>query len=204
VFIVDEVTSGLRFGFPGGCSTLRVQPDIAVYAKALSNGFPFGVLVGRDEVMSAGEKSFISSSYWTDGIGPAAALATLGKAERIGAQSIVWSNGTVLQQGLRALAERYPGCRLTVGGLPPSTTLTFSLGPDSAKAHSVLVRRMKERGFLFSSPVYIMVAHTPDLIAELLGQLDFVLAEIAAAVDVGAISDLADATAAERGFARLA
>ncbi|MEJ1972440.1 MAG: aminotransferase class III-fold pyridoxal phosphate-dependent enzyme [Lacunisphaera sp.] len=79
VFVADEVTSGLRYGYPGALARLGIEPDLAVYAKAMSNGFPFGTVIGRDEIMQAADASFISSSYWTDGVGSAAALAVLEK-----------------------------------------------------------------------------------------------------------------------------
>src|SRR5690606_6651227 len=86
VFVVDEITSGLRYGFPGGLSKTGVEPDMVVYAKAMSNGFPFAAVIGREQVMNEAEDSFISSSYWTDGVGTAAALAVLKKMQRLNIQ----------------------------------------------------------------------------------------------------------------------
>ena len=62
VFVVDEITSGLRYGFPGALAKTGVEPDLVVYAKAMSNGFPFAAIVGREEVMDEADSSFISSS----------------------------------------------------------------------------------------------------------------------------------------------
>src|SRR5262249_18639084 len=85
-FMVDEVTSGWRFGFAGALTKIGVQPDVVVYAKAMSNGFPCAAIVGRGEVMDAANPSFISSSYWTDGVGPAASLACIRKMRDRGVQ----------------------------------------------------------------------------------------------------------------------
>src|SRR5690606_13332797 len=83
ILVIDEITSGLRYGFPGASARFGLEPDIAVYAKAMSNGIPFAAVIGRDSVMENAADCFISSSYWTDGIGPAAALALLEKMERL-------------------------------------------------------------------------------------------------------------------------
>jgi 4-aminobutyrate aminotransferase-like enzyme len=48
VFVVDEeVTSGLRYGFPGAMAT-RNRADLVVYAKAMSNGYPFGTVIDAE------------------------------------------------------------------------------------------------------------------------------------------------------------
>jgi glutamate-1-semialdehyde 2,1-aminomutase len=204
VFIVDEVTSGWRFGFPGACARLDVEPDIAVYAKAISNGVPCAAIVGRADVMDAAEPSFISSSYWTDGLGPAAALACIGKMQRTGTQAHVWSLGERLQSGLDALAERYPALKITVAGQPPSPSLAFALGPDNPAAKVLFIRRLLARGFLVSGQFYIMGTHNEfqvnsvlDALAEVLGELESLLAAGRLQAEAGAVKTYA-------GFGRLA
>ena len=128
VFVVDEVTAGWRYGFPGGCAKLGLEPDLAVYAKAMSNGIPCAAIVGCESVMDAANASFISSSYWTDGIGAAAALACIRKMRRTGAHSYVWSLGEKLQAGLRELSARFGSHEDLIGGQPPAPSLAFGLG----------------------------------------------------------------------------
>jgi glutamate-1-semialdehyde 2,1-aminomutase len=126
VFVLDEVTSGWRFGFPGAAPVLGIEPDIAVYAKAMSNGYPAGAIIGKNEVMEASNNSFISSSYWTDGVGTAASLACIGKMRREGVQKHVWSLGERLQAGLREVASRHPTLGLKIGGMPCAPSLGFA------------------------------------------------------------------------------
>ncbi|MDB6127026.1 MAG: kat [Verrucomicrobia bacterium] len=203
VFVVDEVTSGLRFGFPGALSRFGVEPDLVVYAKAMSNGFPFGVVIGRDDVMDRAGNSFISSSSWTDAIGPAAALAVLKKTQRLRANEVVWSKGEKIQAGLRTVAERFPACRFTVGGMPPALTTSFDLGAYSSLAQSLYVRKMRENGFIVSSYFYIMVAHEDEHINQLLEMVARVLGEIAEAIKAGRLAKESGAAQTQRGFARL-
>lgn len=204
VFIIDEVTSGLRYGFPGAHTRLGVEPDIAVYAKAMSNGFPFAAVVGREAVMDAADGSFISSSYWTDGVGPAAALAVLDKVQRLGVHDRVWALGTILQNGLKALCARHPACQLTIGGMPPTPTLAFGLGASAPQAQGLYVRKMRERGFLAASYHYVMLAHDEEKIAEFLAAADAVLDEISGLITAGKLAETSSAIRNQSGFARLA
>jgi len=204
VFVVDEVTSGLRYGHPGALTRLGVEPDVVVYAKAMSNGFPFGAVVGREPIMQAADGSFISSSYWTDGVGPAAALAVLEKVERLGVQKIIWERGEKLQNSLRSLATGHPACRLVVGGMPATPTMVFDLGADAPLAQTLYVRKMRERGFLVATYYYIMLAHDDTRIASMLSAADETMSEIAAIIERGTLAEESGVARGLRGFARLA
>jgi glutamate-1-semialdehyde 2,1-aminomutase len=203
VFVLDEVTSGWRFGFPGAAPRLGIEPDLAVYAKAMSNGVPCAAIVGREAVMDSADGSFISSSYWTDGLGPAAALACLGKMEREGVQAHVWQLGEHMQTGLREVATRHPSLRLAIGGMPCASSVAFQMGDDSAAAKALTIREMLRRGFLFSSQLYVMWPHTGAHTRDLLSALDESLAAVAAIHDRGALRAESGVAAAPTGFARL-
>lgn len=204
VFVLDEVTSGWRFGFPGAHTRLGFEPDIAVYAKAMSNGFPCAAVVGREGVMNAADHSFISSSYWTDAMGTAAALACLQKIERTEASAAIWETGTDFCKKLRELAEAHPACKLSVGGMPPSPSLAFGLGPEATAAKVLMIRGLARRRFLGSSQLYLMQSHTMDLQNQFLGALDDTLLEIEKEISRGTLTATSGAAAASNTFARLA
>jgi glutamate-1-semialdehyde 2,1-aminomutase len=203
VFIVDEVTSGLRYGFPGALSKIKVDPDIVVYAKAISNGIPFAAIIGRDEVMKESDSCFISSSYWTDGIGTAAALAVLEKVQRLEVQKIVWDRGIKLKKALKDLSAKYPSCKLSIGGMPATPTMHFQLGADTSAAEILFVRKMCQRGVLVSSIFYIMLAHEERHINYLLDSLESVLKEIEQVIVAGRISEEIGNINKHPGFDRL-
>ncbi len=201
IFILDEVTSGFRYGFPGAHTRLGVDPHIAVYAKALSNGIPCASVVGRADVMDAANASFISSSYWTDALGTAAALACVSKMEANGVYQEVWTKGEAFQERLRAVAAAHPSCQLTIGSMPCTSSLAFGLGERSAAAKTFLIRGLVEKGFLGSLQIYLMNAHTNAQINGYLQALDEVLADLENALDGDRLSrDGSSST----GFARLA
>jgi glutamate-1-semialdehyde 2,1-aminomutase len=193
VFVLDEVTSGWRFGFPGAARVLGIEPDIAVYAKAMSNGYPAGAIVGKTAVMDAANHSFISSSYWTDGVGTAAALACIQKMQREDVQNEVWSLGQQLHLGLQELASRYPALELKIGGMPCSPALAFA----NPAAKPLMIRHMLQRGFLMSSQLYVTWSHTKATLSSMLSAFDETLAILAA-------SPLeASPAMPQQGFARL-
>lgn len=192
VYVLDEVTSGWRFGFPGAAPGLGIEPDIAVYAKAISNGYPAGAIVGKDSVMDAANSSFISSSYWTDGVGTAASLACIDKMQREGVQQKVWQMGQHLQSGLRELAARHPSLELKIGGMPCAPSLAF--GNPAAKP--LMIRHMIQRGYLMSSQLYVTWSHMDEHLSGMLAALDEVLALMEQ-------TPLEPITGVQQGFARL-
>lgn len=192
VFVLDEVTSGWRFGFPGAAPMLGIEPDIAVYAKAMSNGYPAGAIVGKNEVMDASNNSFISSSYWTDGVGTAASLACIGKMRRERVQKHLWSLGERLQTGLSEVASRYPALGLKIGGMPCAPSIVFA----NSSAKPLMIRHMLQRGYLISSQLYVTWCHDDEKVAGMLAALDESLALVSQAT-------LDTAEAPQQGFARL-
>jgi glutamate-1-semialdehyde 2,1-aminomutase len=203
VFVIDEVTSGWRCGFPGASPALGVQPDLVVYAKAMSNGIPCAAIVGTDAVMEAATGSFISSSYWTDGLGPAATLACLEKMRALEVQPQIWRLGEFLQQRLRETAARHPSLELKIAGMPCAPSLAIQLGELSAAAKAVCIRRMLSRGFLFSTQLYVMWPHTEAMVNSMIAALDESLAEVARLHAEERLLAEAGPLPASTGFARL-
>ncbi len=82
VLIFDEVTTAFRMN-PGGLH-LRygVNPDMAVFAKSMANGYAMAAVIGVERIMQAAQSTFISSTNWTERVGPTAALATIKKYMR--------------------------------------------------------------------------------------------------------------------------
>ncbi|MFN0051039.1 MAG: aminotransferase class III-fold pyridoxal phosphate-dependent enzyme, partial [Planctomycetales bacterium] len=105
VLIFDEVSSGFRCGLQGAQGLVGVTPDMAVFAKSISNGYPMGLVVGRRDVMAPASRMFISSTYWSDAIGLAATLATLREIRRRNVPAQLARFGAQLQQRINAAAR---------------------------------------------------------------------------------------------------
>jgi glutamate-1-semialdehyde 2,1-aminomutase len=204
VFIVDEVSSGLRYGFPGVLSKMNIEPDVVVYAKAMSNGFPFGVVIGRDRIMRAADNSFISSSYWTDGVGTAAALAVLEKMQRLNIHEVLWARGLNFQKRLRDITAKFPSVQLVVGGMPVTPTLSFQCGDFAATVRKIFIGKMLDRGFLTSTSMYLLYAHQETHIDQFFQAMQSVLSEIEDDLNLGRIGNIKNDKGVQQGFARLA
>ncbi len=202
VLVVDEITSGLRYGYPGALSRYDMIPDLVVYAKAMGNGIPFAAVLGREEVMASADGSFISSSYWTDGIGTAAALAVLEKMEKENVSVAVWEKGELFQQALKNIAARYPAAGMVIGGMPASPTFTFT-NEQATAVKQLYISKMLEAGFLVSGIFYLMHAHQPRELSLFAERFEEVLSHIAKSIENGAVGRQ-DSTGFQHGFTRLA
>jgi glutamate-1-semialdehyde 2,1-aminomutase len=200
VFIFDEISSGLRMVTGGAHLTLGVQPDIAVFSKALGNGYPIGAVIGRGDVMDAAQRSFISSTCWTERVGPAAALATLRKHRSTNTGPHLMALGTAVQKGWTALAAKH-GLAVHVGGIPPLSHFSFDREPPLSKAY--FVQLMVDQGILASTIFYPMWAHRDEHVARYLDACDVAFAQVAEALTAGNIAARLRGAPAVSGFRRL-
>jgi len=147
VLIFDEVSTGFRFS-PGGVQpVLGVEPDIAVFAKSISNGYPMGAVVGRREVMEPAARMFISSTYWSDTIGLRAALTTLREIGRRNVPELLDQLGRTLQTLLNAVAEE-TGAPVRCEGVSVHPQLAFDIDDANLKRKlsTLYIQEMAKRG----------------------------------------------------------
>lgn len=202
VLIFDEITAGLRMCTGGLHLTLGVTPDVAVFGKALANGYAMAALIGTAAVMEAAQHSFISSTFWTERVGPVAALATLAKHARLDAGRCLDASGQRVQTGWQRAAES-AGLRITVGGLPPLATLTFADDEDRA-LKTLFVQEMLRRGYLTGGAFYATTAHDAEIIDRYLEHVAEVFTLLAVAQRSGDAASRLKGPPAHGGFRRLA
>lgn len=160
VLIFDEITAGFRINTGGSHMSLGVEPDIAVFAKAISNGFPMAAIIGRAGVMQAAQSSFISSTYWTERIGPTAALATIRKHQAKDVSSHLIRAGQRVKAAWQEAAAA-TGLEIEVSGMDPLAH--FALGCENAQAvRTLFTQLMLERGFLATNSFYATFAHQDE------------------------------------------
>jgi glutamate-1-semialdehyde aminotransferase len=162
VLVFDEITSGFRMHVGGLHRRLGVDPDICVFAKAMSNGFPMAAVIGRAAVMDAVERSFISSTYWSERIGPCAALATIKKLRELDVPSRLCAAGERMRAGWNERARRH-GLSIATKGIPPLPSFSFD-HPQPKMLSTLYTQLMLEQGYLASSAFYASYAHTDDVI----------------------------------------
>lgn len=202
IFIIDEISAGFRYNTGGAHLVFHTEtPDVAVFSKALGNGYPIAAVIGRADVMEAAQKTFISSTNWTERIGPVAAIATIQKHREVGAGRHLVHLGDRIQSGWKELADRH-GLSIQVGGMKPMSHFAFD-HPSSREMKAYFIELMLSRGFLASNLFYAMYAHRDEHVEGYLRAADEAFAEVARAVDGGDIMDKITGRPSNVGFARL-
>jgi glutamate-1-semialdehyde 2,1-aminomutase len=201
VLIFDECTSGFRETFGGLHKKYDVEPDIAMFGKALGNGYAITAVIGRREVMMIAQDTFISSTFWTERIGPTAALATLDVMEREKSWEIITKTGNYIADEWRKLSKKH-GLNIDVFGLP--ALICFGFNNSNAILYKTLItQEMLTRGFLAATSVYVSTAHTKEIIDLYLSALDEVFAMIAKCEDGLDVNTLLKGPVCHTGFQRL-
>jgi glutamate-1-semialdehyde 2,1-aminomutase len=201
VLILDEVTSGLRLNSGGAHLLYDLVPDIAVFAKAIGNGYPMAAIIGRGEIMEAAQSTFISSTYWTERIGPAAALATIRKHREHDVGTHLIRMGQMVKRGWQDAAGEV-GLDVHVGGLDPLAHFAIQVD-DAQTAHSLFTQLMLERGFLASKSFYATFAHNDENVGAYLEAATEVFSIIAKASQDKSLASQLRGPVAHSGFHRL-
>ena len=201
VLILDEITAGWRFALGGAHLRYGIEPDMAVFAKALGNGHPAAAIIGRRQVMEAAQDSFISSTYWTEGVGPTAALATIRKMQSSNVPQHLETIGSRFQKGLREVAKQAE-VNVQVDGHPGLTRIVFD-HPQAAALGTLLTVRMLAREILAGSGFYPSLAHTSEHVDRYLAAAGEVFSELAEAIQQNDIEERIGSPVRHSGFARL-
>jgi len=170
VLIFDECTSGFRETFGGLHKKFSVEPDMAIFGKALGNGYAIAAVIGRRNIMESAQSTFISSTFWTERIGPSAAVATLKVMERLKSWELITKTGCNMREGWRKMAASYD-LDIDFWGLP-------ALGGFTIKAENQLIyktlitQEMLKQGFLAGNSFYPCINHTPEILSSYFESLD--------------------------------
>ena len=199
--IFDEITTGFRMTTGGIHLLLGVDPDIAVFAKALANGYPMAAVIGRPEVMGAAQKTFISSTNWTERLGPAAALATIRKHQAEKVAEHLKQIGEMVQKGWEN-AARAVRLELSAYGLP--SLCEFGLkSPDQQLLKTLFTQEMLGRGYLACHQFKPSFAHRPEHVEHYLEDVQEVFSILESTSRQASPPLTSDAGIAHDGFYRM-
>jgi len=200
--IFDEITSGWRLTVGGAHLKLKVNPDICVFAKAISNGYPMAAIIGRKEIMDVMQDTFISSTYWTERIGPVAALATIRKIREKNVCLHLADVGKKVKEGWLSAAKKY-NLKIVVTGMDPLLHFSFQYS-NPLVLKTLFTQEMLKKGFLATTSFYASFAHKPDIVAKYLKAADSTFSFISKALKQGNSSKCLKGTVCHSGFKRLA
>ena len=201
VLVVDEISSGFRFLTGGAHLKFGIKPDMAVFSKALGNGYAIAAVIGKEEVMQAAQSTFISSTNWTERVGPVAALAMIDKHKRVNAGKHLVALGERVQNGWRNAAKRN-GLEIDVGGIQPLSHFSFD-DPLAPEIKAYFVQLMVEEGILASTSYYSMWAHTNENVDFYLKNVNMTFMEIKDKSDKSNIPSALQGEKSGVGFGRL-
>lgn len=164
VLIFDEIRSGFRVSLGGAQERYKITPDMALFGKAMANGYAISALVGKKEVMSVYEsKAFISSTFFPNSLEMMAALKTTEILKREKVCDVIWERGTKFLNDMQKIVEA-SGVDCQVSGIPPMPFITFNKGSDDKyKERRKLFYTEAIRRGLFIQPFhhwYICYRHT--------------------------------------------
>lgn len=201
VLVFDECTSGFRETFGGLYKKYGVEPDMTIYSKTMGNGYAICAVVGRKEIMDAAQGSWISSTFWTERIGPTAALATLAEMERTKSWEVITAKGLENKRRWQLLADKY-GLEIEQWGIPALAGYNFK-SRNHLAYKTFITQEMLKQGYLAGNSMYPCIAHTPEIIDDYFDKLDKIFAQIRDFEDGKDVMQALDGPICQSGFKRL-
>lgn len=202
VLVFDECTSGFRETYGGIFQKYGVEPDMTMFGKTIGNGYALTAVVGKRSVMEAAQKTFISSTFWTERIGPTAALKTLEVMYRIKSWDLITENGKKMQRGWQIIADENQ-IQIQISGIPSLSTYVIE-HPEALKFKTLITQEMLKKGFLASTNFYASIAQQEEHFLAYFSALNDVYRVIRKCMDLDLnIDTLLEGPICHSGFKRL-
>jgi len=202
LLIFDEITIGWRLCYGGAHLRFGVHPDIAVFAKALGSGYPIGAVIGTRAAMEGAHTSFISSTYWTESVGPTAALAALRKMKAIDIPAHAQHIGTMVMDLWREMGAKHGLPVVVPESFPGLAHFAFD-HPLANELKTLYTQLMLKRGFLAGTAIYPTLGHTEEIVGMFGEAMDAIFAELGKALSEGSVIARLEGPPAHEGFRRL-
>jgi glutamate-1-semialdehyde aminotransferase len=192
LLVFDEILTGFRFSMGGGQEYFDVTPDLAGFAKGISNGFPLSALAGREDVMRTmdDERFIFSQTYSGEAASLAAAKACIEEMRQQGdvQEHIIAQTTRVRNEYDEFAADHGLGDYTECVGLGPMASIEFhdEAGLEANLLESVFVQETHRRGVLSSGGRHLLsYSHTDEAVDEILSVYDEVLGTMAEWIEGG-------------------
>tara|TARA_B100000963_G_C22638361_1_gene678920 strand:+ start:6117 stop:7409 length:1293 start_codon:yes stop_codon:yes gene_type:complete len=178
IVIVDEITSGWRETLGGVYKKAGLNPDIVIYGKALGNGYPISAVIGKKKFMEKGNKTFISSTAWTERVGFVAALSTIDFIKKNKVFKNIKKKGKFILNSWISLAKKN-NLKITTNNFYSMPSFYFNYeNIDNEVLHTMFTKLMLEEKYLATNYMFISFAHTDEKINKYLKSCDKVFFKI--------------------------
>ncbi len=201
ILIFDECTTGFRQTYGGLHKLFKISPDMAIFGKTLGNGYAINAILGKERIMRSAEETFISSTFWTERIGPSAALKTLEEMERIKSWKIVTNKGNWLRKKWLDLAKKN-NLKIKLSGIPALSRFEI-LSNNFNKYRTLIAQEMYKKSILASNTIYVSTAHSKENFLKYFSSLKRVFEVIAKCEDGDIIDNYLDVPEIKKFFKRL-
>lgn len=201
ILIFDECTSGFRENFGGLHLKYGVEPDIAIFGKALGNGHAITAVIGKKKIMDYARDSFISSTFWTERSGPVAALKTLEIMEKTKPWKTIGKISSNIEMGWKRSAKKH-NLQIKFYGLPSIRSFEIK-SKYWLKYKTFISQEMLKKGFLAGNTIYLSVAHNNKIVQTYLKNLDKIFKIISNCEKNNNIDSLLESPVCHTGFKRL-
>ena len=201
VLIFDECTSGFRQTFGGLHKQYNVDPDIAVFGKTLGNGYAINAVIGREDIMQSAQSTFISSTFWTERIGPTAALKTLEVMEREKSWETISKIGKNVRNKWQSLADKH-SLEISHFGLDSLAGYTFKT-ENALEYKTYITQEMLKAGFLAGTALYACTEHNAETIDAYFDALEPIFRTLSDCENGKDINTLLEGPVCHGGFKRL-
>ncbi len=204
VLIFDEVSCGWRTRIGGIQEYTGVTPDMTVLAKAISNGYPMGAVVGKQDVMQAATPMFISSTYWSDTLGLRAALTTIRELKKRKVPEYLDQLGQKLKNQLNGVAEE-TGLPVRCVGLNVHPSLQFQVEDAGVKAKltTLFIQEMAKRGSHGYASFYTNASQGPAELDQTVNAAREVFPILRDGLERGKLDALLETQVAQDAFRRM-
>jgi len=203
LLIFDEVVTGFRLGMGGAQGYFGVKPDLTIFGKCVTGGYPMaGGVGGRKDVLMSfaagiggtGERAYVGGTLSANPLSCAAGYHAIEEMERTNAAVIAGKAGDRLTMGLQEIIQRLglpfvaynqgSICHLETSGV---MLLDFKNPLKLMKEIKSRKHMMEEMGAAYmasgvvtlaGSRMYTSMADTDEIIDEALNRFEYVLSSV--------------------------
>ena len=155
--IVDEITCGWRSNLGGLYKKIGLKPDIVIYGKALGNGYAISSIVGKRKYLKFANKSFISSTAWTERVGFCAALKTI-KILRKKNYKKIEKLSKIIKYDWEFYSKKH-GVSIVINNYSSIPSFQFQYGSKNDELYTIFTNLFLEQNILATNSVYLSFAH---------------------------------------------
>ena len=179
--IFDECTSGFRKTFGGLHKLFNVNPDMAIFGKAIGNGYAINAIIGKTSIMESAKSSFISSTFWTERIGSVAGLKTLEVMNQYKSWELISKIGNSIKSNWLQLSQRH-NIKINIMGIDSLPNFNFP-HKDNLFFKTYISQEMLKHKILAGNSIYVCIDHNKNILEKYYNILDVIFKKIKNCID---------------------